>query len=222
MNIEVKLEHVTPLHIIVDAIRQCYESGDNSDSGIKDDGKWVLGDQDHKLVHRIIQSGHTSTLEHCSFNFKIKGISRLVLQELARHRMVSLSVKSTRYTLKELKKADSFIIYSVNVDPVYFWDDAAKYINLTGIIDIDIASINALENLRLLIESGEYTNDQVKYSLPECYRLDLYLTINTRSLRNFLSLRHNKRAHFEIQELAQKIVAQIPKQYLFLFEDCIE
>jgi hypothetical protein len=46
---------------------------------------------------------HASILEHVTYNFSIEGISRACLQELARHRMASLSVKSTRYTLKELK-----------------------------------------------------------------------------------------------------------------------
>lgn len=223
MNIEVELLHATPLSVAVGAIRQCYESGENSDSitsNYPDNPVWDLGEKDKALVQRIIQSGHTSTLEHVSFNFIIKGISRLNLQELARHRMASLSVKSTRYTLKELKEADSFIDFGVPT-PTYYWSDAEKYINLIGVDVIDRASILALENLRELVASGDHANDNTKYALPECYRLDLYWTINARSLRNFLSLRHNMKAHFEIRELAQKIWAQIPTQYRFMFEDCV-
>lgn len=214
MNFNVELLHYTPLNIAIKAIRQCYDSGDKSDS-IFLKNEFVLGVRDKKLLTTIVESGHTSTLEHLSMNFQISGISRLVLQELARHRMASLSVKSTRYTLKELKNESesSFIPDAF----LYNWDNASKYINLTGIEKIDRASIHALERLRFLVSSGEFSNDEVKYALPECYKLDLVWTINVRSLMNFLDLRLNPRAHFEIRELAQKIYDAIPQEYKFFF-----
>jgi len=72
-----------------------------------------IGPKDLALLDRVgNQFKHASVLEHISFNFYIKGISRCCLQELARHRMASLSVKSTRYTLnKELKHEEAFISF---------------------------------------------------------------------------------------------------------------
>ena len=67
---------------------------------------------DHMLerMERVgIKNKHSSTLEHISYTFDIDGISRACLQELARHRHASLSVKSTRYTLtQELKDEEPF------------------------------------------------------------------------------------------------------------------
>jgi thymidylate synthase (FAD) len=220
MNINVILHHVTPISILVSAIRQCYESQDKSDSTHKwidnDEApstyEFVLGPKDKALIETITKDGHGSTLEHINFNFQIKGISRLNLQELARHRMASYSVKSTRYTLKELKCEEEF-------NPICpeDWDRADKYINFTGLTDIDTCSIIALDNLRALIQSG-YTNDACKYALPESYKVDLFWSINARSLQNFLTLRMSKRAHFEIRELAGKVYEQIPEDYKFLFK----
>jgi thymidylate synthase (FAD) len=222
MNITVRLLHVTPLEILVSAIRQCYESQDKSDSVWKKVSPeiegYYLGEKDKDLINRITADGHGSTLEHIAFNFQIKGISRLNLQELARHRMASLSVKSTRYTLKLLKNESSFF-YNKNNDamlPVNGMERASKYINMTGIEQIDIASVHALENLVQLIQAG-YTNDQAKYALPECFKTDLYWTINARSLTNFLQLRLSPRAHFEIRELSNLILQSIPVEYRFLF-----
>lgn len=224
MNISVECKHVTPLEILVQAIRQCYESGDKSDSGYNlleseygSQEVFCLGDKDAKLINRIIESNHTSTLEHITFNFNVKGISRLVLQELARHRIASYSVKSTRYTLKELKTVASFVDFGVPY-PYYDYDAAAKYINLLGIPAIDQNSILALEGLRELVASGLYTNDEVKYALPECYKLDLYMSFNARSLQNFFTLRMSQKAHFEIQELAHKTYNSMPDDYKFLFK----
>jgi len=53
----------------------------------------------------------------------------LVYKELARHRIASLSVKSTRYTLKELKSEQPFT--SDNPEP------ASKYIVFTGVKEVD-------------------------------------------------------------------------------------
>jgi thymidylate synthase (FAD) len=220
MNIEIKLLHVTPLEILVGAIRQCYESFEKSDSG-NYDSIWCLGPKDEALINRIIENQHHSCLEHISFNFQIKGISRLNLQELARHRIASLSVKSTRYTLTELKNEESFIDEDHFIHP-YDFPRAAKYINFfTKQQQINVASIKALENLRLMINSGKYTNDELKYALPECYRLDMYWTINARSLRNFFSLRTTNRAHFEIREMANKIYDAVPTSYKFLFDGTV-
>lgn len=95
---KVKLLNATPLKIAIKAIRRCYDScGDD------------LGKKDIKLLKAIIKNGHTSTIEHIVFTFDIKGISRAALQELARHRIASLSVESTRYVLKKkLQYEESF------------------------------------------------------------------------------------------------------------------
>lgn len=97
---KITLNHYTPLLICADAIRTCWQSFDKSDDG---------GEKDKELIDRVGNKfKHASTLEHLVYNFYIEGVSRALLQELARHRMASLSVKSTRYTLKELKNEESF------------------------------------------------------------------------------------------------------------------
>ena len=55
-----------------------------------------------EVLMRIINAGHESVLEHINLTYSIKGISRALLQELARHRHISLSVESTRHTLKKI------------------------------------------------------------------------------------------------------------------------
>jgi thymidylate synthase (FAD) len=216
---KVTLKNNTPLSVLVEAIRTCWDSGEQSDSFFPDISPYPyfdLGVSDKKLVQAVIKKNHTSTLEHLWYNFKIEGISRLNLQELARHRMASLSVKSSRYTLKELKGEEEFN----PISPEDF-DRASKYINFVNVAEIDYASMVALENLRHLIEIG-IPNDQAKYALPECYKVDLMWSINARSLRNFLELRTDKSAHFEIRELANLIYINIPTSHKFLYKDSVK
>ncbi len=201
---QVTLMHYTPLNVCAHAIRTCWQSFDKSDNG---------GEVDRALIDRVGNKyKHASTLEHLHYNFFISGISRALLQELARHRMASLSVKSTRYTLKELKNIEPF-----SEDD---FDGASKFIVLTNDKRVDRASIAALNNLQALLKEG-ISNDIAKYALPECYKTELTWSINARSLQNFLTLRSAKSALWEIRELANKIFHALPDDHKYLFEECM-
>ncbi len=201
---EVELLHHTPLEVCSHAIRTCWQSFDKSDNG---------GDKDRALIDRVGNKyKHSSTLEHLVYTFYISGISRALLQELARHRMASLSVKSTRYTLKELKNTEPF-------DEDDF-SGAEKFIVLTGNESVDRASIRALNGIQELLKRG-ISNDIAKFALPECYKTELTWTINARSLQNFLALRSSKSALWEIRRLAHTIYQELPKSHQYLFDECI-
>ena len=197
---EVTLMHYTPLEICAHAIRTCWQSFDKSDEG---------GEKDRALIDRVGNKyKHASTLEHLVYTFYIRGISRAVLQELARHRMASLSVKSTRYTLKELKEESPFTPADI--------ERAERYLVLTDHALVNEMAILALENLRQLLVAG-ISNDVAKYALPECYKTELTWTINARSLQNFLSLRSDKAALWEIRKLAHVVYNALPEEHRYLF-----
>lgn len=193
---KVELLHFTPIEIAINAIRTCYNSkGDN------------LGEKDIKLLKSIIANNHTSTIEHISYNFKISGISRALLQELARHRLASLSVKSTRYTLRELKNVNA--------------DDLKNY--LVKISDsIDEYNRFRLTTIQALINEQNLSNDELKYMLPEAFKTELMLTINARSLRNLLELRLSSKALKEFRELAKALYRELPEPHRILFDDIVE
>lgn len=195
---KVELLHFTPIMIAVNAIRTCYNSCDKSDE---------LGEKDIKLLKSIIANNHTSTIEHINYNFKISGISRALLQELARHRVASLSVKSTRYCLRELKGKNQ--------------DELKDY--LVKISDsIDEYNRFRLATIQALINEQNLSNDELKYLLPEAFKTELILTINARSLRNLLELRLSSKALKEFRELAKALYRELPEPHRVLFDDIVE
>ena len=221
-SINVDLMQHSSLEVCAHAIRTCWQSHEKSDNG---------GEKDKELINRVGNKfKHASTLEHLTYTFYIAGISRALLQELARHRMASLSVKSTRYTLKELKNEDSFTKgvsmlelkeKYTNPDEVYsdkHMQRASKYLVFTGVLSIDFSSVVALENLRLVLIDGE-ANDKAKYCLPESYKTELTWTINARSLQNFIALRSAKSALWEIRDLANRLFNALPTEHKYLFEE---
>lgn len=202
---QITLLNYTPINVCSHAIRTCWQSFERGDNG---------GQKDVELIDRVgNKNKHSSTLEHLYYNFYIQGISRALLQELARHRIASLSVKSTRYTLKELKNEAEFNIGD--------FENAGRYIVLTGNELVDNASIKALNNLREILASTTTSLDIVKYCLPECYKTELTWSVNARSLQNFLSLRSSKSALWEIRNLAHAIYEALPHEHKFIFEQSI-
>jgi thymidylate synthase (FAD) len=198
---EVKLLHNTPLWVASKAIRKCWASEAKSDNG---------GTKDKELIERIgNKNKHKSTLEHLVYSFDIDGISRACLQELARHRIASYSVKSSRYTLKEIKNLGS----DVNTVLPYFVS--------TGNKTIDETNHSAMIELREALKEG-ISNDEAKYLIPEAYKTSLVMTINARSLQNFLELRSSSAALWEIRLLAQAIYDAIPDDHKYLFKECMQ
>ena len=219
----VKLLHSTPLWVASTAIRKCWASEDKSDTEFTYEtdrfdacdkvecGKhtnFYMGSKDKELIHRVgNKNKHASTLEHINYSFDIDGISRACLQELARHRHASMSVKSTRYTLKELKEAE-YTTQAV-MDFLVKVDEATDEYNFYALCKIR-------EELKL----GK-SNDKVKYSLPEAYKTSLVWTINMRSLQNFLALRTNKAALWEIRDLANLIYNTLPEEHKYMYTEFI-
>ncbi len=223
MKVEL-LQH-SSLTVCATAIRTCWASHDKSDNG---------GEKDKDLIDRVGNKfKHASTLEHLTYTFYISGISRALLQELARHRMSSPSVKSTRYTLKELKEEESFTdgmsmveLKEKYTNPTEVYNDkhmvrASKYLVWSEVLGVDFASVVALENLRLMLLEG-VSNDRAKYCLPESYKTELTWTINARSLQNFIALRSSKSALWEIQDLARTLFEVLPSDHKYLFESCVK
>lgn len=205
---KITLLNYTPLNVCSHAIRTCWQSFDKGDN---------CGEIDIALIDRVGNKyKHASTLEHLIFNFYIQDISRACLQELTRHRISSFSVKSSRYTLKELKCEESFLPYNdENLQR------AQQYIILVDDERVNKASLYALENLRDLIAKN-ISNDIVKYCMPESYKSELTWSVNARSLQNFLYLRSSKQALWEIRDLAKNVFDAIPQSHKFIFKDVMQ
>ena len=92
--IKVKLlEHTPhPERVVAMAARLCYSA-----AGAEELAEKMTDEQVEKLVDKIIQMGHASTMEHVSFTFGIEGVSRVLTHQLVRHRLASYSQQSQRY-----------------------------------------------------------------------------------------------------------------------------
>jgi thymidylate synthase (FAD) len=185
---------------------------------------YPLGPKDQALVEqRILQRGkkydplspaHESVLEHAVYTFRI-AFSRACLQELARHRIASPSVESTRWALKRiLKHATSDSLREF----------ADQYMTLTGDQEVDEANIQQIGKVAEWSSAPKEErkpNDVIKFAIPEAFKTKLLFTINARSLRNLFRLRTSNRALWEIRDTAFEMAESVPEEHKFLFSDRI-
>lgn len=191
-KIKVKLLNITPESIVNQAVAMPYGS-----------------EPSFELTKRVIcMKKHLSCAEHIVMNFLIEGSSRLELQEHMRHRMASPTVKSSRFTLnKDLSK----------------YADKDDYSDLFVMPDLSALSSEQQELMKsaydavyprvmtalTILKESNIPNDYVKYILPESFRTSFSWTINLRSLLNFLHLRTDKNAHFEIRHISNLILQEL-------------
>lgn len=163
-------------------------------------------ESDKSFIERAIKLGHESILEHINLTFEIKDLSRACLQELARHRHISLSVESTRHTLKK-KLADGEIDLSLPESMDEGLETLIKAY-LTTLFDY-------------VKQHPDVPNDVLKYAMPECLSTNLIMTLNVRELRHIVKLRSAPAALGEFRYLACQLVKAIPEDYRYWVEDCV-
>jgi thymidylate synthase (FAD) len=156
------------------------------------------GSNTEHFIGERVKQGHTSILEHVSFTFEIKEISRACLAQLTRHRIASYSVQSQRYVEQQ-----SLILDGIMPETV-FMNNEARAIFEKSMYGTDIA-------YNFLIKLG-IPKEDARMVLPLATTTDLIMTMNLRSLQNFFTLRCAKSAQWEIRELAE-IMKEIVMEY---------
>lgn len=222
-NINVELIANTPLYSSITGARTCWKSFDRDDYT----DEVNIGRNNEKLLRTLVQQyHHESVIEHTVYTFRLSKFSRLILQELARHRTGSYSVESTRYVIrKDIKEYSNIfdrypdVSYPEKIRVCEYFL-TIPYVKSYVPEDIHL-QFDILHKIYLKVIAG-VKNDEIKYILPENWRVNnAIMTIDARNLRNLLSLRLSPSAHFEFRYLAYLILREIPESHRILFEDII-
>jgi thymidylate synthase (FAD) len=197
---KVALKYYTPLDIALEAGLICTDSENKIDDYSASE-----------FLGKLVKQGHESVIEHINYSFLIDGVSRSVLQEIARHRHISLSVKSTRWALK--KFADTQEYYS----PID--DNTPMDKNQFDMYEKLNEKSKELRELVVEAVKAGIPNDKLKYYLQESLTTKLMLTCNLRELRLMFNLRTSKRALKEFQDLCWAMYETLPERHKELVND---
>lgn len=261
---EVVLLQNTGIGVAEAAARTCYDSFQNSENEVIKYIEHAMPDEamccdinsieESSLLDELAWTYfHHSILEHANLSYLVRGTSRGVLQEHARHRIQAISVRSTRYTMSSiinafvasLEDADAKEFFTQKVlafDMFVTCDEAYNRIEIGGMFDKlsfqlkmveDFYSIAvAKSSLPLLdqykgesqalfdaLQEGKKkrnVGDAFKHIITDNVKVDMVVTFNLRSLKNYFTLRDSGAAYFQIKWLAQEMMRVTPKKYLDL------
>lgn len=171
----------------------------------KDEPRW-----EKDLFEKTLDWGHDSIQEFAYFVFHIEGISRVTLAQLTRHRMASFNVMSFRHVpptdfcLPEgIKELDGEIHLTNNDKIKWYVRDGKFSYEYYCIPDND--EMDYVQWKRSDIKKCPVSLEDIRYGFPMGLTTNLFMGINGRSLRNFLKLRLDSHAQWEIRELTGKI-----------------
>jgi len=260
---QVVLLQDTGIGVAETAARTCYDSFSNSENEViqnlekslpSEEACEILNDiEDSALLDDLAWTYfHHSILEHANLSYLVRGTSRGVLQEHARHRIQAISVRSTRYTMSGLINAfvaskhgggELFFIEKVLEYDMFVTADedynrleiAAMYAKLDYqfqkvedfyALAVAKSSLPLLEELNAkpqelyeALQAGKKkrnVGDAFKHIITDNVKVDMVVTFNLRSLKNYFALRDSGAAYFQIRWLAQEMKKVTPKKYLDL------
>ncbi len=211
-----------PEYTVASAAKLCYSS--STITGLMDN---LTEEKAASFVDMLSEIGHESPIEHASFTFGIEGVSRSLLAQITRHRMASFSVKSQRYV-----REGSFEYVTppeIAADPeakkLYeeiMAEDQKKYDR--------IAEILKEKHIKTFLAEGKDEKtaarlaekkaiEDARFVLPNSCETQMVMTMNARSLKNFFRIRCCKRAQWEIQDVANQMLALVSKVAPNLFKN---
>ena len=172
------------------------------------------------LINFLMKNKHATPFEHSVFKFYIK-CPIFVAREWFRHRWSSFNEMSMRYYVPEsidfynpenirqqIGKPGSYSFESIE-DPI-----------TKSLVESKTKSVYsyAYNTYQVLIEAG-VAKEIARTVLPVGQYTEFIWTVNARSLVNFISLRNDEHAQYEIRKYAE-VVENIFSQYMPITHEC--
>ena len=201
-----------PERTVAAAAKLCYSS-----SGINQLNDSLTDEKAASFVEMLSEIGHESPIEHASFTFGIEGVSRSLLAQITRHRMASFSVKSQRYV-----REGSFeyvtppeIAAEPEAKKIYdeiMAEDQERYDRLAAILKekhIKAFMAEGKDEKTAARLAEKKAIEDARFVLPNACETQMVMTMNARSLMNFFKVRCCRRAQWEIQDVANQMLALV-------------
>lgn len=143
------------------------------------------------VIKKILDMGHWSVFEHCYATFRLK-ISVACLLQITRHRHLSFTVQSSRFTeLKDFYK--------------------------TGNLDLYNRIKTAMDTYDSMVKG--YGPEDAMYCMPKAAMYEVYVTGNFRAWLEYLPKRMCHRAMQEHRVIAMEIKEILKKEYPAIFKN---
>lgn len=181
-----------PLFIISYAARKCYNSWDKDSLAKRSD-----------FIKGLIKSGHETPLEFANAIFEVNGISITCQNQMVQHRHASFCVQSGRYV--DQRENQCILPYELLAQ----YEGAEDYVK------------EAKALYTKLVNNGVKRED-ARFLLPQGMVTNLCVNFNFRALRQFIKLRLDVHAQWEVRQVAREIYFICLEKWPWLVEDIHE
>lgn len=199
---------------ILKHLERCARTAYKSEDKITEDGESAK-----KMIKRLIQSGHESTLEHGGMTIKFT-VDRGVSHEIVRHRLASYTQESTRYCSYNKDKFGNEITVIKPCFLDYSFDENGFY-SSAKTEEWETACEDAEQRYFTLLTFGA-SPQEARSVLPNSLKTEVVMTANWREWRHFLKLRSAPDAHPQIREVAIPLLEELHEKIPVLFDDIWE
>lgn len=187
-----------------------------STAGIEELQQGIEARSQDAFLERLMEFGHLSPIEHASFTFGIEGVSRSLLAQITRHRLASFSVKSQRY-VPEASAAKEGAVFSYIIPP------RIEALGSGAVREFE-SQMSVIQKwydgwVERLGNSGESTNEDARFVLPNAAETKMLVTMNARELLHFFNLRCCNRAQWEIRALATEMLRLVRREAPVMFRE---
>lgn len=205
-HLKVKLLAKTPdpEAVVSMGAKLCY-----SDAGIDE---LQSAGESPRLIRVLMDMGHLSPIEHASFTFGIEGVSRVLLAQITRHRIASFSVQSQRYVCQSKNKEEFDYVLPPAIEQLGE-EAVTEYKEQMGTMQKWYEKW-----IERLGDTGEKSNEDARFVLPNACETKMILTMNARELLHFFSIRCCNRAQWEIRALAWEMLKICREEAPVLFQ----
>jgi thymidylate synthase (FAD) len=170
-------------------------------------------------LSHIIEVGHGSVLEHAVWNFVITGISRTLTHELIRHRAgMGYSQLSQRYVDESVAEYVEPDVIASDPELHRIWVQAvaqshSAYLELADKLQAKFSAEPDRTARRKLARQA------ARSVLPNATETKIFVTANSRAIRNFLEQRGSRFAEPEIRKLANQFLKIMQREAPNIFQD---
>lgn len=165
-----------------------------------------LSDADKGLINFLMRERHGTPFEHNSFRFHVR-CPIFVAREWFRHRIGSFNEFSGRYaefSPDAYVPALEDIRSQVGKPGAYSFEKVDDFVAISAREIIEESNNRAFVNYEDLLKLG-VAKEVARTVIPVGAFTEFYWTVNARSLMNFISLRNDDNAQYEIRMLAKEV-----------------
>lgn len=152
------------------------------------------------LINKLLRQGHFGPFEHPHATFAIKGLSRVAMQQLVRHRHATYDIQSQRYV--DLGDKDLVVPPSIEEAGNWTGQDGTVAEVASDVFDAAVAkgksTFRSLRKANVPKEDARFVRGQ---GLP----VNVTFTMNARALMHLFDMRLAGDAQWEIREMTELV-----------------